>query len=269
MNPVLKVGRLLAGAVRSASKLAAYGETSFRKHSLCLILTLLSVLPLSAQEPSPASAPVRTFRILTVVGAITDLKYDLRPGRPGTPVVISAVPFAAYPIPGDNHLVLYREVPPPPAAPPGTPPTKVPVAEAQVSSNTPRVLVAIIPAASNHVTTVVVEDDPAKHPAGQLRVINLSALNAVVALDRRQYPLASGGSEQVAWGKGGVLVQVAAKKDGEWKIAFRKERLARAHARGYGVIFDYIPDPAMNEDPKSPPPATVHFFSENVPPPAP
>ena len=162
--------------------------------------------------------------------------------------------------------MLYRERPLPANAAPGTKPAREPVADIPLPPNLRRALVVLIRGSDGTHTARVIEDDPAAHPAGQLKLINCSKLAAAVGLDRRQYALAPGESTQADWGKGGVLVQVAAHKDAKWQIAFRKERLAQVHARGYVVIFDYTPDPSMTEDPAAPPPATIRFFNEVVPP---
>lgn len=236
-----------------------------------VIVALLTVLfPVVRAQSSPQSEgpSPRMFRILTVTSFVPGVKYDAGAGGKPTPLSISVQPFKAYPVPANNRLVLYREAPPPPDAPPGTPPRKQTVAEAELPARVARVLVVVIPAGTDPgagYRLVVIDDDPAEHPAGKLRLINFSKLEAAVALNRDRHSLAAGRSLWVESGQGGVLVQVAAQKGGQWQMAFRGERLGRGDTRDYGLVFDYVYDPAMDDDPANPPPATVRFFSENAP----
>ena len=229
-----------------------------------LVLPLVLVATCLGLRAAP-EAPARTFRIFTVIHVITDLKYDAAPGK-STPLVISQVPFASLPIPRDNHVVLYKEIPPPADSPPGTPPVKVVMADALVPADAPRVLIAVIPDDSGRFSTRVIPDDPAQHPVGQLRFINLSKFHAALGLNREQYRLGPAEFALLGWPKdGGILVQVAANKNGEWESVLRRERRARKSARSYCIVFDYAPNPEeLLPDPMNPPPVTVRFFFENV-----
>jgi len=227
--------------------------------ALALLCPALPAAP--TVEPAP-----RTFRIFTVVTAITDLKYDPAPAKP-VPLLISQNPGSPYPIPRDNRVSLYKEIPPPPSAPPGTPPKKVIIAEAVVPADAPRVLIAVIPDETGRLSTHVIPDDPALHPVGRLRFINLSRFQAALALNKDKHLLEPGKATLLGWPKtGGILVQVAAQKDGTWESVLRRERRARTTARTYCIVFDYAPDPEQYlTDPSNPPPATVRFFFENAP----
>lgn len=235
-----------------------------------MIVALLTVFfpVMRAQSSAQSGGPApRTFRILTVTSFIPGVSYDAGVGSKPTSLSINVQPFKAYPVPANNRLVLYREVPPPPDAPPGTPPRKQTLAEAELPARVARVLVVVIPEGADREAgyrLVVIDDDPAEHPAGKLRLINFSKLEAAVALNRDRHTVAAGRSIMVESGQGGVLVQVAAQKSGQWKMVFRQERLGRGDTRDYGLVFDYVYDPAMDDDPASPPAATVRFFSENV-----
>lgn len=214
-----------------------------------------------------AAEAARTFRIMTVASYVAGLKYEPGAGKKAVALSINAQLFTTYAIPAGNDLVLFKEIPPPPDAPPHTPPTRQIVAEAKLPLVTPRVLVVLMPDGPERFRMVMIDDDPAAHPAGRVRLINFSNLKAAVRFNHAQHELAPGDSVLDDWTKGGVLVQVAAMKNGQWKIAFRKERLIHANTRGYGFIFDYVADPSMDEDSNNPPPATVRFFADYVPPP--
>ena len=207
------------------------------------MVLLTALFPMIRAQSSPQSegpAP-RTFRILTVTSFVPGLKYDTSAGSKPTPLSISAQPFKAYPVPANNRLVLYREVPPPPDAPPGTLPRKQTVAEAELPSRVARVLVVVIPEGADREISyrlVVIDDDPAEHPAGKLRVINFSKLDAAMGLNRDRHTVAAGRSIMVESGQGGVLVQVAAHKGDRWQMVFRGERLGRGDTRDYGLVFD-------------------------------
>jgi len=238
-------------------------SSSFLSAPRILLLLIATCSGLFAAEP-----PVRTFRIFTVVTAINGLKYDAS-ARKTFDLAIGQLPQTTYPIPADNHLVIYKEVPPPLDSPVGTLPIKVIQAEAKIPSNAPRVLIAMIPLSSGKLTAMVITDDPSLHPAYQLRFLNLSRFQAALDLDSTLLTLDSGKFSMADWKKkGGILVQVAANKDNQWRLIMRQERRASSWARSYCFVFDYVPDPnQILPEPSNPPPATVRFFSENIPPP--
>ena len=225
---------------------------------------LLSLVFLSVQSSLSAAEEEQEFRILTVVGSATGLQYE--PSRSGDPISISASnsPYRSYPVPRDGKLEIFREIPVPEGAPPGTEPIRQVVATGTIPSSSQRSLVILGVTRSGAYDLAVLPDDPALHPPGQIRMVNLSEMRSAVALNKERYLLGPGDSELVDWGSGGILIQIAAEKHGEWDVAFRKERIAQPSARAYCLIFDYIPDPSMDEDPTNPPPATIRMFTENV-----
>ncbi len=215
---------------------------------------------LSATEPT-----ARSFRIFTIIEDINGLKYDAS-ARETIELSISQRPQTAFPIPSDNHLVIYKEVLPPKGSPEGTPPTKIIQADTYLPADAPRVLVAMLPQSTGGLTATIIADDPGKHLAGQLRLINLSRFKAALGLNHDLHNLSPGEDTLMDWNKtGGILVQVASQKDGQWTSVLRQERRAPKWARSYCFVFDYTPDPnQFLPDPTNPPPATVRFFSENV-----
>lgn len=227
---------------------------------------VFACLPLAAQTTQPTAAPVRTFRILSVVRSYPDLKLDVGPSRT-IRVDIQRNLSDAYPCPTGATLALYREIPPPPDAPSGTPPKKEVVVQAALPAGLKRAIVIVAPDAHDKLSAVVLDDDPEKHAQGVLRMINLSHLQAALMINTENYTLEAGASKLMPYTSGNVLIRMAVQTAGsQWALAYSKERIARPNVRAYGLIFDYQPDPEVEGD-GPPPPALVRFFTERVPPP--
>ena len=212
-------------------------------------------------QPPPAKA-VRQFRVITTVKSIRDLKCDLD-NRKACALDIRSTLSQPLPMPASGPLVIYREIAPPPGSPPGTKPVRKTVATLTFPSQLTQAIVVIIAKPDQTYQTRVFADDAKTHPAGSLRVFNLSGMQAALSLGEKVYDIASGRTALAPYRPGPVLVQVAAQKGAAWKIAFRKGRIARDGLRVHLFIFDYEPDPALDDRP--PPPVLVRFYTENAP----
>lgn len=228
-------------------------------------LPLLLLLPCGFIQAQTASAPpARTFRIFSIVGSFTDFKYEPKRGAEPIRLGIGPLPTRAYTAPVGSDLIIYRETPPPPEAPPGTKPTRSIVAQVDLPASLPRSLIIVAPLADGTFATRVIDDDPAQHPAGTLRLVNLSAFPASVALDRDAHPIEAGASSIVAYGSGGKLVQLAVQQKGAWTISYSEEHMSRPELHAYGFIFNYAPAPDLKPDPQAAP-AIFRLFMDPLP----
>lgn len=223
--------------------------------SLILLATglLFPVTGLIAQSEETAS-----FRLMAVVGSFSDLKFDSADGVI-TPV-IGQRPGTLYPRPLAGTLALFRELPAPAESPPGSPPVRVPVANIPIPA-TRRSLVLLASTPGGGVVYHVIDDDPSRHPAGTLKVWNLSQFPLAQALNREMIQVPPGQSGSIAVSEREDLIQVAVFKDDKWKTAYRREMKLSPYYRYYALVFDYIKDPETPPDPL-PPPASVRFFYE-------
>ncbi|MDF3058518.1 MAG: hypothetical protein K0R17_2733 [Rariglobus sp.] len=224
----------------------------------------LATLAAQTGPVAPAVDESTTFRIMTTVGSATDLRFDPRPGTEPVPLMITRSPSKRYSRPPGDKLVLYRLLPVPPDAPAGTKPVKDIAAEIPLPAEQVALIIVVAPLPNEKLAAKVLTDDSKKHPAGALRIINLSDMPAMVALNETRHEAAPASSMIVPQGTGGILVQVAVANTGGWSLAFRKERLARPELHSYGFIFNYAPDPELGLDP-TPPPAIVRIISEKAP----
>lgn len=234
-----------------------------RLFTLWFLSTVVFSASLTAQSPAPEN--VRTFRIFSAVGRFPDLKFDNGPGKT-IPVEITSKPLDEYTVPGKGSISLYREVPPPADAPAGTPSRKHVVAQVTIPAAQTRTLVALIPEKDGLFRAYALDDGPARHHAGTIRLVNLSRLGAAVALSDTPYTLPVGSPELIAPFDGGaILIRVAVQNQNNWVPAFRMEGVARPTLRSYGFIFDFMEDPDVDHG-GMPPPAIVRLFTEAAPP---
>ncbi|HEY9247964.1 MAG TPA: hypothetical protein VIO38_02485 [Rariglobus sp.] len=229
------------------------------------LLSLLLLLPCGFIQAQTAPGPsARTFRIFSIVGSFTDFKYEPKRGAEPIRLGIGPLPTRAYTVPTGSDLVIYKEVPPPPGSPPGTKPGQSIVARVDLPASLPRSLVIVAPLADGTFATRVIDDDPARHPAGTLRLVNLSSFPAAVALDRDTHPVDVGASSVVDYGSGGKLVQLAVEKQGAWTISYSEEHMSRPELHAYGFIFNYAPAPDLQPDPQAAP-AIFRLFMDRLP----
>jgi hypothetical protein len=216
---------------------------------------------LGAQTDQPPTD--RTFRIFSVVHSFPDLRLDVSGSRT-IRVDIQRNLSDAYPCPTGATLALYREIPPPSDAPAGTPPRKEMMLQAALPADLPRVIVIVAPGRNDQLSAIVLDDNPAKHARGELRMVNLSRQQAALMINSQSYSLDSGASKLMPYTSGNVLIRMAVLTAGsQWALAYSKERIARPDVRAYGFIFDYMADPEVEGD-GAPPPALVRFFTERV-----
>ncbi len=221
---------------------------------------------LRAQLPEP---PAATFRIFSLIGSRTDLKYEPVPGKPPEPLHLFQAVSRAYPVPRNGRLELFREIPPPPDAPPGTPPKREIILTAQFPSDAKQSLVITFPAGKNArgaLTARVLPDDPARHLARTVQVLNLSRFPTSVAIgaDHSDFAVAESRIVPITEGRLRILVQAAIKKDAQWESVYRAERRIGAKLRGFVFICDFMQDPDYDTDPQ-PPPVLVKSFFEPAP----
>ncbi|MFA6960505.1 MAG: hypothetical protein WC205_07140 [Opitutaceae bacterium] len=238
------------------------------RYLVSLILLLPCGLLHAQTSPAPTAPAARTFRIFSIVGSFIDYKYELKRGAEPIRLSIGPLPTRAYVAPAGADLIIYREVPPPPDSPPGTKPTRSIIARVELPAAQPRSLVIVAPLADGTFATRVLDDDPAQHPAGTLRLVNLSTFPAAVALDRSTHPVDSGASSVVAYGAGGKLVQLAVQKQGAWTVSYSEEHMSRPELHAYGFIFNYAPAPDLQPDPQAAP-AIFRLFMDRLPAPRP
>lgn len=230
-----------------------------RLFTLGFLTAVVLSVSLAAQSPAPETA--RTFRVFSAVGRFSDLKFDNGPGKT-TRIEVVGKPLDEYTVPGKGTLSLYREVPPPPEAPAGSPPRKKVVAQVTIPATQVRTLVVLIPENDGVFRAYALDDGPARHHAGTIRLINLSRLGAAVALSDTPYTLPVGAPELIAPFDGGaILIRVAVQNHNNWVPAFRMEGVARPTLRSYGFIFDFMDDPGVDHG-GMPPPALVRLFTE-------
>lgn len=229
---------------------------------LALVFAFVSI-PLPSRS-APVANPSATFRILSVVGSYTDLSFDSRPGRDATAIAISRAPSPPYLRPSGDKLVLYRMLAVPAGAAPDAKPVKEIAAEIPLPAGELPLLIVVAPIPDGKLAAKVLTDDPAKHPAGMLRLINFSTLPAMIAINDARYEANPAESKFIPQGTGGTLLQVAVQQAGRWDLAFRKERLFRPELRSYGFIFNYSPDPELGAEP-TPPPAIFRLINEKAP----
>ncbi len=239
-----------------------------------LFLFFASLLALSVASPAAAQgssvpAPL-TFRIISACGSRGDLLYDLKNGsgvKTQVKVTLNQSLSAPYPRPSGDKLVLYREVPPPPDAPAGTPPTRQTIVTAELPSGLPDCIVVTVPRTTDRLGPLasrVIPGTPETHQAGTVKLINFSEHETAVALDERTITLPPGSIQITKFDAGRILVQVAVQKAQGWTPAFRGERLSSPAVRGYIFIFNYMEDPDYGPDP-TPPPALVNTLFEVTP----
>ncbi|MET0261828.1 MAG: hypothetical protein ABW223_02935 [Rariglobus sp.] len=221
---------------------------------------------LRAQLPEP---PAATFRILSLIGSRTDLKYEPVYGKPPEPLHLFQAVSRAYPLPRNGRLELFREIPPPPDAPRGTPHKREIFLTAQIPAGAKQSLVIVWPAGKNvrgPLSARVLPDDPARHLARSVQVLNLSRFPSSVALGAEHFDFAAGESRLVPITEGRlrILVQAAIKKDTQWESVYRAERRIGEKLRGFIFVCDFMQDPDYDTDPQ-PPPVLVKSFFEPAP----
>ncbi len=188
---------------------------------LCLLLTLVSNAPASAQTAPPPPPPV--FRLFTLVPA----ERLLMDGPKGRPVVVSVGSnrfSPEYVAPTDGRLTFYRLVP---AAEPDQPAVRVIVCETKVSTVPgAESLVVFLPltgapdpaAPPGPVRAEVLSIDAKAHPAGHVRAFNLASRPVAMKLGEQLFQLAPNGAKLLPFpGENQPWLSVALFGDDGWK----------------------------------------------------
>lgn len=233
---------------------------------------MLSLVSLFALAISISAQPVenkkpRTFRVITSVGSIGDLKFDQTPHKTVTLNIRSQLSDPIV-IPESKPLVLYREIPPPPGSPPETPPTKETMATVSFPKDFTQAILIIIPAAPSGYRAVLFKDDRETHPAGAARVFNLSGMAAAIKVNKDITNIDAGKTQLIPYplGPNNVNIAVNVQRGGSWAMAFDKGHISRANIRVHVFIFDYKHDAEIDDGKGPPAPALVRFYTESVPP---
>lgn len=231
-----------------------------------LLSALLIGFVFHATVVAQNSAPVekREFRLLTTVGVINELKFDLTP-KQTVSVRIDSRLSRELPMPASGALVLYREIAPPPDSPPGTKPTKETVARINFPQDCPKAIVVIAKnTATSAYQSIVFDDTEKSHPSGMLRLFNLSGMSTALSINKAVETVTPGKAQLVPYPLGPNNIQLAVQRGSNWTIAFDKGRIARPNLRAHMFVFDYQKDPEV-DDLGMPPPALVRFYTESAP----
>ena len=231
-----------------------------------LLYTLLIGFVFHATLAAQNSTPVekREFRLLTTVGVINELKFDLTP-KQAVSVRIDSRLSQELPIPASGALVLYREIAPPPDSPPGTKPVKETVAKIHFPQDYSKVIVVISKnAATSGYQSLIFDDSEKSHPSGMLRLFNLSGMSTALSINKAVETVPPGKAQLVTYPLGPNNIQLAVQRGSHWTIAFDKGRIARPNLRAHMFVFDYQKDPEI-DDLGIPPPALVRFYTESAP----
>lgn len=223
------------------------------------LLVLAVCTSLAAAEPPP-----RVFRVVTTVGSIGELMFD-RTSRDTVRLNIRSRLSRPIEIPSSGALDLYRELPPPPDSPAGTKPTKETVATLSFPASLTKAIVVIAQNGNGSgYRAVVFSDDIRDHPAGTLRVFNLSRMNSAVKINQSVGTIEAGNTKIMPYPPGPADIQLAVQRGAGWNVAFDKGRISHPNLRAHVFVFDYQKDPEI-DDLGPPPPALVRFFTESVP----
>ncbi len=230
------------------------------KPFLCVALALAFafVARLDAQ-----TATARSFRVVTTVGAISDLKFDRGP-RDTVSLLIRSTLSDPILLSGARTVELYREIPPPPGSPPDAQPTRQTVVTLVFPESMRRAIAVVAPTSPTTYGAMVFDDDHDTHPAGTLKVFNLSAMNAALKVGREVRSIPAGQTALAPYPPGKTLIQLAVQRGDSWPIAMDKGRISRPNLRAYLFVFNYRHDPSLHDE-GPPPPALVRFHTESVP----
>jgi hypothetical protein len=198
------------------------------------------------------------------VGLISELKIDLGPKKTVNLTITSRL-SRPVPMPVTGALTLYRELPVPPDSPPGTKPIKEVVATLNFEKSWSKAIVVI---AQNPTTSayqsIIFNDDEKTHPAGTLRLFNLSRMSTALSVNKAVETVPPGKAQLMTYSLGPNTIQIAVQRGSSWSLAFNKGRIARPNIRAHMFVFDYQPDPEV-DDLGMPPPALVRFYTESAP----
>lgn len=230
---------------------------------LTLPLLILSCLAPALHAQTPGNVAPRTFRVITNVGSINELKFDVGPSKTVTLNIQSQLSAPMF-IPDSPSLVLYREVPPPPDSPPNTPPTKQTMATVSIPKAMTKAIVVIAATSPSDYSAVVFDDGLESHPANTLKVFNLSGMTAALKIRKDTLSVTPGKTTLCPYPPGPTSIQVAVQRGSDWAMAMDLGRISRPNLRAHVFVFNYQFDAAIH-DKGAPPPALVRFYTEGTP----
>jgi len=230
-----------------------------------LTLPLLVLLGLTTclQAQTPTAPTPRTFRVMTNVGSIEELKFDTS-GRKTITLNIRSQLSNPILIPDAQPLVLYREIPPPPDSPPNTPPKKETMATVSFPKTMNQSIVVIAATSPTTYGAVVFDDSLEFHPANTLKIFNLSGMTAALKTKKDTQSISPGQTSVIPYPPGPTSIQVAVQRGSSWALALDEGRISRRNLRGHIFVFNYQHDPSLH-DGGPPPPALVRFYIEGTP----
>jgi len=233
---------------------APFEALAKKGHWAFVILTLFAA---TTARPAPATpvAPA-TFRLIAINSSLSDVFYEPAPGKDPVPLTVRKSPTKDYPRPTAPTLEIFRLIPPPPDAPKGTKPTRQIVATAKLGTNESS-LVILSQSGADSFASLVVPDDAKTHPAGTLRVVNLSKRPVGVALDDTVTELASKSSKLLKIGAGQKIFKLrfAHNGAGAWDGFWDQSILFYPEVRTFAFIHDIpgVPEPQVKLRTERPP----------------
>lgn len=191
----------------------------------CITVVLLTLVAHAQPADQPRS---RSFRLISVDQVYDDLYYD----RQGDPVRLFATPAAVsrpLPAPTETTLKLFRLTPAPVTAPAGTPPARTIVAEIAYPRSLVEGLVILGSAGEKAplpLDGIALNDLPKLHVPGTVRLINLSAMQAALGLNKDVANAAPQATQSIVPFTPGVTqVQLAVQRqNGGWAPVVACER---------------------------------------------
>ena len=219
------------------------------------------ILPLAlflfAVTTARAAPPAATFRLIAINCSLSEAFYEPASSKEPVPLTVRKSPTQDYTRPTTPVLEIFRLIPPPPHSPPDTKPTKQIIARAKLPDTDSSSLVVLTPAGKDTFATLVVPDDAKTHPAGILRVVNLSKCRVGVALDDTITELDAKTSKllPITPGKQVFKLRFAHNGTGAWDGFWDQSMLFTPEVRSFAFIYDApgTPDPQVKLRSERPP----------------
>jgi hypothetical protein len=224
-----------------------------------LILSFIHLWTLQVVQAETTSQ--RTFRVMSVVGTYSDLKYEREPGKVA-PIFFNKTLSTPLSLPTSNQLIVFREIPPPANAKPDTPPHREIVMQVTFPNDQDRFILIVSPTESNSLKGFIIKDDSASHPPGHVRVLNLSSYSAAFGLNSTTHALAPSQENTTPYPLKNNYLQIAIAPPNtqSWEIIYQRERICHPGMRLYIFMFNFMDDPL--EPTLETPAAIVRVFSE-------
>lgn len=206
------------------------------------IAVLVSGRVVFAQQPE--EQPV-LFRVISAGNTVTNLFYDLTPGKRVAVNASSSSLSSPYTCPATGLISFYREIP---SDKPGEPPHKVAITEARLGKGGPYlIMLSYLEGGSNplKMDSRVIDDSWVAHPNETLRVFNLSKRRAAlqVNINSEMKELATNESHVFSYPrrKGSVSFKVALLEDGKWVFRLNSAQGILPNTRATIMMTDIDP----------------------------